>query len=136
MSNSTNILKRVFFAALAIVVLLGGVLAFHLYQVTSKPSGHLANVQMGRLDVELPMDAEGATAIKSAVLQLDGVQHCFVNAEAGTITYGYDRSKQTQDNVLAHVRATTALPVTQFVVSAEEMANGCPMKAPAEASFW
>lgn len=136
MNNSTAILKRIFFAALAIVALLGGVLAFHLYQVTSKPTGHLANVQMGRLDVEAPIDAERAAAIKSAVLQMDGVQHCFVNADAGTITYGYDRTKQTQSNILDHVRSATALPVQQFVVSAEDLASGCPIKAPSIASFW
>jgi len=136
MRNSTTILKRIFFFALAIVLLLGGVLAFHLHQVTSKPTGHLANIQMGRMDVEAPIDAERAAAIKSAVLQLDGVQHCFVNVEAGTVTYGYDRSKQTQDNVLDHVRSATALPVQQFVVSEADMASGCPIKTPTVASFW
>ena len=47
MSISPNSVKRILVAATAIVVLLGGVLAFHLHQVTSKPTGHLANVQMG-----------------------------------------------------------------------------------------
>jgi hypothetical protein len=91
---------------------------------------------MARLDVAAPISDEHVAQLKSAVLQLPGVRHCFVNADAGTITYGYDRNEQTQDAVLAHVRSATELPVSQFVVSAEDMASGCPIKAPAEASFW
>jgi hypothetical protein len=136
MNDSTTILKRIFFSALAIVIILGGVLAFHIHQVTSRPVGHLANVQVGRFDVEAPIDAERAAAIKSAVLQLEGVQHCFVNTVAGTVTYGYDRSKQSQDKVLDHVRSVTTLPVQQFVVSEADMASGCPVKTPTVASFW
>ena len=136
MKKKTKIIKRILFATLAIAVLLGGVLAFHLYQVTSKPTGHLADVQMGRFDLAGPVDAAKAATIKSAVLQLPGVQHCFVNADAGIVTYAYDRGKQTQVNVIDHVQIATSTPVTQFVVSAADLANSCPVRMPSTSSLW
>jgi len=136
MRNTTYLLKKIFFTALSIVALLGGVLAYHIYQVTRKPAGHLANVQLARMDLGMPIDHEGALELKRAVLQMEGVKHCYVNAEAGIVTYGYDRSEQTQDHVVEQVRSKTSIPVERFVVSADDLSSGCPIKPRSMMTFW
>ena len=136
MRNTTHLLKKLFFTALAIVALLGGVLAYHIYQVTRKPAGHLANVQLARMDLGMPIDEEGALELKRTVLQMEGVKHCYVNADAGIITYGYDRAAQTQEHVVEHVRSTTSIPVERFVASADDLSNGCPIKPRSMMTFW
>lgn len=136
MCRTSLTLQRIFFAALAVVVLLGGALAYHVHQVTSAPKGHLANIQMARLDLQGTIDQEQAAELKRAILAVAGVQHCFVNSDAGTVTYGYDRKVLTQGAVVDQVRKTTSLPVEQFVVSAKDVAGGCPINAPSASIFW
>jgi hypothetical protein len=91
-----------------------------------KPVAHLANVQLARIDFTAPIAEQEGRELRSLVAGLPGVQHARFNGEAGNIVYAYDRSKQDQAAVLATVSELTNVPCRPLVVSAAEVASGCP----------
>lgn len=121
-------LQRALLLAGATIVVLSTVLVIHIALVTKdrEPHSHLAQVQLARIDLEAELPAEEAQRLCAAIAALPGVQRVQADPDHRNIVYAYDRTKQDQKAVFAHVDALTELPCQRVVVTAEAAAGGCP----------
>lgn len=120
-------LKRTLLIASGSLLLLAATLVWHIHAVTKpRANGHLANIQLARIDFATELDLAEAASIRSTVNALPGVQHARVNDTRTNLVYSYDRTLQDQHRVLAAVEALTTTPCQRFVVTAEAAAKGCP----------
>ncbi len=127
-------LKRTLLIALGSLVLLFGVLVWHVHLVTRpKPTAHLANIQLARIDFLEPLSYPEASTIRRAIAALPGVQHARVNLEDQNVVYSYDRAVQDQQAVFTMVNDLSSVPCARLVVTAEAAASGCPAMAKGDA---
>ncbi|MBL7952073.1 MAG: hypothetical protein JNM62_10165 [Flavobacteriales bacterium] len=123
-------LKRTLLIIGGSLMLLTAVLVWHIHLVTKpKANGHLANVQLARIDFDAALSAEEAASLRGAVDALPGVQHARVNDDRTNLVYAYDRAQQDQPTVFAVVKDLSSVPCERLVVTAEAAANGCPAMA-------
>ncbi|HEY0978441.1 MAG TPA: hypothetical protein VGE21_13290 [Flavobacteriales bacterium] len=120
-------LKKTLLISLSVVAALFVVLVVHIALVTGKPKDHKADLQLARIDLQEPVDSAQASLLKSEVLSLPGVDHCYLNMDAGTLVYSYARAQQNRTAVLEHVIAVSPVPVTAFEVSVADAAGSCPV---------
>ena len=130
-------LKRTLTIAAGSLLLLAATLAWHIHAVT-KPhaNGHLANVQLARIDFATALDHAEAASIRSTVNALPGVQHARMNDARTNLVYSYDRALQDQHRVLDAVEALTNTSCERFVVTAEAAATGCPAMVKGDVGGW
>lgn len=122
-----NTLKRTLLIIGGSLALLSAVLVIHIRMVTKDgPKGHLANMQLARIDFQDALNTEEAAHVRNTVNAMPGVMHARVNAERTNLVYAYERGKQDQDAVVAVVDGLTETPSQKLVVSAAEAASGCP----------
>lgn len=119
--------KKILYGLLLTVVLMAGLLVWHIQAVTSKPPVHLSNMQLALIRFETPLDASEAATVRSAVQRLPGVGHCYVNAAEGALSYSFDRSQQTSEQVFAHVEGLSPVACTRVTVSSTDLAGSCPV---------
>lgn len=113
-------------ALAAILVILFIVLVVHVGKVTIAKKNDKRNRQLSRIDFKEDINEEQASAIKGYVASLEGV--CGVNMNAGSdiLTYMYDPSKQTSENVFTQLISTTHYKAEKYVVNNADIAKGCP----------
>lgn len=130
-------MKRAVSITFLLLVLLATSLAIHVRMAgRSAQLGHLACVQLGVIELEAPVKAETAMALKRAALSAPGVRHCYVNADAGTIAFGYDKARGTKQSVLQAVRRASPLRAALREPSAAELARSCPVRVPGRLATW
>ncbi len=122
-------LKKLILWSLGIVAMLAVVLVAHIVAMANKPPKHLANTQLARIDFEAPLDAEAADQVRSAVQAMPGVGHCFVNAEAGTLVYSYERGQQSPETVFTRVGTISDTGCERFTVAEADLSGSCPAMA-------
>ncbi|MEQ8706212.1 MAG: hypothetical protein RIC19_19930 [Phaeodactylibacter sp.] len=108
---------------------IGMALFFALALNRQQPLPH-AQVQMSRIDFAAPLPGPDVQAVRGAVMQVPGVKHCYVNPEAGTLTFSYDLREQERGAVLTAVQQSTAVGAHLFEVPASMAASGCPVTGP------
>lgn len=127
-------LKKIFLVAFGTALLLTAALFIHLWMVSGGPRKHLSGTQLARIDFEQPIDSLQADAVRGIVQAMPGVSHAYVNVEAGTLVYSYEKDKQTSNAVFADLSARSPVPCRAFIVDAEDLATSCP--AMAETGFY
>lgn len=120
-------LRKISLIIVASAAFLFVVLVVHIALVTGKPKDHKADLQLARIDLQEPVDSAQASLLKSEVLSLPGVDHCYINMDAGTLVYSYARAQQNKTAVLEHLIAVSPVPVTAFELSVAEAAGSCPV---------
>lgn len=93
---------------------------------SSEPVPH-ANIQMSRIDFSPGIDDSQAAEIRKVIMGQEATTHCFVNAEAGTVTYAFDRSRQSSQRVFGAVEQRFPGQAKPFVVTEEMASSGCPV---------
>lgn len=126
--STTMARKKIIRIALILVgvfVLLSATLVAHIYMVTSEPVVN-SSLNLSRIDVEDSLSKEDVAQLKSKVSAIPGVHKTYINADAGTIVYGYYNDQQNPDAVFASLSSSTDYRLTKFEVSEEDLAKGCP----------
>ncbi len=121
--------KIIFLGFAGIVVLLFGVLSWHLYAIAKKSHENPNNrIQLSRIDFKEPVDSLEAMKIKNYVRTLDGVQGAHFNVADGILVYGYFLGTQTPQKVYQNVMdfSQNKYKAERYVVSAEQLKQGCP----------
>ena len=106
-------------------MLLSTTLVAHIYMVSGKPMVN-SNLALGRIDVEDSLSEGDVARLKSIVNAMPGVHKTYVNADAGTIVFGYYNDQQNPDVVYASLSNATDYRLTKFEVSEEDLTKGCP----------
>lgn len=122
-------MKKILLWSLGIVSALAITLVVHVVLVSDKQPTHLVNIQLARIDFDAPLEPEVASRLRTAVTAMDGVMHCYVNADQGTLVYGYELGQQTADAVYRRVVAVSDVPCEPFVVAESDLAGSCPAMA-------
>lgn len=65
--------------------------------------------------------------VRKVVMSAPGVKHCFINQEAGLLTFGYDLRVQTGAVVVQNVQEETPFNAHLFKVPASMGASACPV---------
>ena len=106
-------------------MLLSATLVAHIAMVTNKSIVN-STLNLSRIDVEDSLSEGDVANLKSKINAIPGVHKTYVNAEAGTIVYGYYKDQQNPDAVYASLSNETDYRLTKFEVSEEDLAKGCP----------
>ena len=106
-------------------MLLSATLVAHIYMVTQDPVVN-SNLNLSRIDVEDSLSQEDVAQIKSLLNAMPGIHKTYVNADAGTIVYGYYNDQQNPDAVYASLSKSTDYRLKKFEVSEEDLVKGCP----------
>lgn len=122
-SNMANSSKRSLLSGGALLL---GMIAFLALALRQGPVPN-AQVQLSRIDFEAPLEKPEAKTIQRAVMNTAGVKHCYLNAEAGTLTFSYDLREQQNKVVLAAVQQATATDALLYQVPESAAASGCPV---------
>ncbi|MFN3874684.1 MAG: hypothetical protein ACK4L7_02080 [Flavobacteriales bacterium] len=130
-------MKRTVLLPTLFIALLFAALAIHLRMVARGPvHGHLAGIQVASIALGEPVGTDAAAAIKSSVLAAPGVLHCYVNAEAGMLSFGYQAERCAKQSVLRAVRQSGAAAAELREATAAELAGGCPVRVPKGIRRW
>lgn len=130
-------MKRIVLLSALFSVLLLASLAIHIRMVSRGPAdSHLAKIQVASIILGQPVGDDDAAAIKSAVLAAPGVRHCYVNAPAGTVSFGYAVERGTKQAVLRAVRQTGLASARLREATQAERASGCPVRVPKGLFGW
>ncbi|MES2690136.1 MAG: hypothetical protein V4658_07010 [Bacteroidota bacterium] len=113
-------------ALAGILVILFIVLVVHVGKVTIARKNDKRNRQLSRIDFKEDINSEQAAKIKGYVASLDGV--CGVNMNTGSdiLTYMFDPSKQSSENVFTQLIKATNHKAERYVVNNADIAKGCP----------
>lgn len=109
-----------------ILVVLSGVLFFHIYQITHKPKSHNDQIQLSRIDFQQKIDSSEAGRIRAYVQSLDGVENTYFNVKNSILVYTYEVGKQNSASVFKQVVDHGNYKAKRYMVSAEEATKGCP----------
>ena len=104
------------------------VLFVHIYMVT-RPNTDSAtnNWQLGRIDFEQTLNSEEAILAKTAMKQIPGIQHVYVNNNHGTLVYSYNLGEKTNDEVFAEFSQKTSFKIKPYESKNPNGAEGCPV---------
>lgn len=116
---------RIVVVLVGVFVLLSAILVAHIYMVTSKPVVN-SNLALSRIDVEDSLSQADVVRLKSIVNAMPGIHKTYVNADAGTIVFGYYNDQQNPNAVYASLSNATDYRLTKFEVSDEDLTKGCP----------
>lgn len=120
-------LKKILIGTLTLIVVLFGLLVWHIQAVTSKPPGHNDNMQLALIRFDTPLDSTEAMQLRSEVRAMKGVGHCYVNVPEGALTYSYDRAHQSRGTVFAKVASLSSVPCNEVIVSPSDTKGSCPV---------
>jgi len=118
-------ITRIILIVAGVFVLLSATLVAHIYMVTQDPVVN-SNLNLSRIDVEDSLSQEDVAQIKSLLNAMPGIHKTYVNADAGTIVYGYYNDQQNPDAVYASLSKSTDYRLKKFEVSEEDLVKGCP----------
>lgn len=113
-------------ALAAILVILFIVLVVHVGKVTIAKKNDKRNRQLSRIDFKEHINAEQAAKIKDYVASLDGVCGVNMNTDSDILTYMFDPSKQSSENVFTQLIKATNYKAERYVVNNADITKGCP----------
>jgi hypothetical protein len=119
--------KRTAFAVGAIIIILSGVLAIHIYQVTNRPKGGVDGWQMARIDFKEPVDSQKVSVIRAVLHEMNGIHHSLANIPEGTLVYAYDPNLNDSKKVFSAIVQVTGVKAERFIVDETTLSNGCPV---------
>lgn len=125
--NVKKWIKRSLLTIAGIFVLLTGVLAWHIYQVSNKAKGGVDGWQMARIDFKQSLDSSQTETIRNTLHSYKGIHHSIMNMPEGILVYAYDPAVQTASEVHAQLIKSSGYTAEKFVVSAADMAGACPI---------
>ncbi|QQR86210.1 MAG: hypothetical protein IPJ76_16680 [Flavobacteriales bacterium] len=120
-------LKKILLGVLVTIVLLFGLLVWHIQAVTRKPAGHNDNMQLALIRFEAPLDSSEAIDLRSVVQGMPGVGHCYVNVAEGALSYSYDRGEQSAEQVFERVAGISNVACHAVTMSASDLEGTCPV---------
>jgi hypothetical protein len=120
-------MKRIGLALVITVVLMTGVLAIHIYQVTHRPRGGVDGWQMARIDFDKTVDSTDMRVFRQALHQQNAVFHSYANIQAGTIAFAFDPTAIGATDLCKATIKETGIPATLLQVTGDEAAKGCPV---------
>lgn len=111
----------------ALLLLLTGVLAIHIYLVT-RPKAPDANTRiMARIDIRKDINAAEAARVTAWLYEQPGVDRVLCNEAADIVVFTYSPLRTNADRVTDELGRKLQLPVERIKPSAAEMRSGCPV---------
>ncbi len=121
-----SILIKTFLSVLGVLMVLTGILVYHIYSVTRTKNDFRTTRQLSRIDFTQPLDSGEATKVRYYVGSLEGVESTHFNYASNILVYSYFPEKQSSENVFALVQKFGKYPAKKYEVNAEDLAKGCP----------
>ncbi len=114
---------------LGILLLLSGIvfICYTYYKAVPFINDPKANLQLSRIDFSDTLTANQAKAIRASLAEIEGVQHAFVNPDAGTLVYSHYPAVVSAEKVHAQLSAAVPQPMQRHRVDAAALASGCPV---------
>jgi len=122
-----KLVKKIFFFALSIFLLLIVVLAIHIYIVTKPKAPDASTIAMARIDIKQSINAADSNKIGAWLYQQKGIDHVLVNAQTDIVVFTFYPVKTTADKIVHDFKAALPYKAERFVPSAEALQNGCPV---------
>ncbi len=112
-----------------LMILLFGVLVFHIAQVTNPKNKPHFGIQLSRIDFDQPLDSATATEACNYVKSIDGVGNAMYSYEFHNIVFSHDLSKVKGKAVYDALMTSKQLNAQLYVVNAEDAAKNakCPV---------
>lgn len=129
------IIIRVLLSILGSIVIMMGVLAFHVYEVTKRKNDFRDYRQLSRIDFTSPLDTSEALTIRNQIASVKGVEAVYVNPSQKNAVFTYDNRIVSAAEVLALVRKQPAYGAKLYLVSNSEVGKGCPVVNPNSFSY-
>jgi hypothetical protein len=113
----------------ALLLLLTGVLAIHIYLVTRPQAPDASTRIMARIDIRKDINAAEATGITAWLYQQPGVDRVLCNVASDIVVFTYCPIQANADQLSADLGKKLRLPVERVKPTAAEMRSACPVPA-------
>lgn len=129
------IIIRILLSILGCIVIMVGVLAYHIYEVTKRKNDFRDYRQLSRIDFSIPIDTLQALTIRNQIASVQGVEAVYVNASQQNVVFTYDNRIVSAAEVLALVRKQPSYGAKLYLVSNSDVGKGCPVIDPNSFSY-
>ncbi|WP_158859295.1 heavy-metal-associated domain-containing protein [Lunatibacter salilacus] len=119
-------IKKIILGVAGIAVLLIGILAVHIYQVTAAKKSKAPSLAMSKILLHEELDSLSSLELKSFIQINDGVKDARINRAAGHAICLYDRNSADVRDIISSINQKFELQATLFQPSADELAMSCP----------
>ena len=111
----------------SILLLLTTVLFVHIYMVT-RPKGEThQNWQLSRIDFNNSLNDNEAAIAKKAIMEIEGVQHAYINKDHGTLVYAIETGSKPTSEVYAAFMQKGDFEAKPYVLKNGSNVEGCPV---------
>jgi hypothetical protein len=124
-----GLIKKIALSTLGVLVLLSGVLVYHIYTVTRTKNDFRTSRQLSRIDFTQKIDSLEATRLRYYVASLDGVESTYFNYSGNILVYTFYPEKQSSANVFDAVMKHGNYHAKKYEVNESDLAKGCPAMA-------
>lgn len=131
---SRKALKRLLLTATITFVVLTGVLAVHLYIVTTPKAPDAGTRIMARVDFTNALTQDNANAITAWLYQQKGIDHALVNPASRIAIFTYFPVKTSADSIVSHLKTAFPFKAERIVPTEADMQAGCPVASNTAAS--
>lgn len=111
----------------ALLLLLTGVLAVHIYLVTRSKAPDASTRIMARVDIRKDINAAEAAQVTAWLYQQPGVDRVLCNEASDIVVFTYFPLQTNADQLAGNLGKELQLPVERVKPSAAEMKSGCPV---------
>ena len=112
--------------SLSVIVFLFIALVVHVAMVTKHKVAEPDGRQLSRIDFTEKVDSAEANKIRSFVGHLDGVESAYFNVKDGILIYTYSLTKQNSLGVYNKLMSYGNYKAHRYMVTAAQVASGCP----------
>ncbi|MFA6152321.1 MAG: hypothetical protein WC716_13425 [Chitinophagaceae bacterium] len=120
---------RIVLVLTGVVILLFGILVFHIAQVTNPKNKPHYGIQLSRIDFDYALDSATAIEVCNYIKSIDGVGNAMYSYEFHNIVFSHDLNKVKGRTVYDALMNTKQLDAQLYVVNAEDAAKNakCPV---------
>lgn len=122
-----KLIKKILAYSGALLLLLTGVLAIHIYQVTRPKAPDAHTRIMARIDIRKDINTAEAALVTKWLYQQPGVDRVLCNEAADIVVFTYSPLQTNADRLTTDLAKNLQLPVERVKPSAAEMKSGCPV---------
>ncbi len=118
-------MKKLIYFTLAILSVLGVVLALHIYDVTN-PDGKTDLRQLARIDITDTISETEASRLRTSINAVDGVSHAYINRDSKRLIFSFNPNTHQSEKIFSELSRSTPHDLKLYQPSAEMAAAGCP----------
>lgn len=122
-----KLLTKVLLYSGALLLLLAGVLAIHIYIVTRPKAPDAHTRIMARIDIRKDINEAEAEGVITWLYQQPGVDRVLCNEASDIVVFTFSPLQTNADQLTGELGRKLQLPVERVKPSAAEMKSGCPV---------